>query len=118
MNAADRLPGFHQARRSASLTVLGVLLAIGVPAAAITVAALWEAGLRDFHRNDPLVGTLSSLLFPGLVISPIGLLLAGAGMRVHGLWRWAAHLAVGLPLVVIVWLIAAVWLGGLTGQPV
>jgi hypothetical protein len=117
MNQAGHGPSSGHVERSPPLIVLGAVIAIAAPVVAIAVAALWDTGLVDPDRNDPLVRTLSSLLFPSLILSPIGLLLAGSGWRVHGVWRWAALFAVGLPLAVIVWFVAAAWLGGLAGQP-
>ena len=107
----------HAARRNVPLVVLGIVIAIAVPVASATVAALWSSGVIDPDPNGALVQTLSSLLFPSLLFSPIGLVLMASGAGLRRIWAWAAVFLLGLPLVAIVWFFSAAWLGGLAGRP-
>jgi hypothetical protein len=107
----------HAARRNVLLIVLGIVIAIAVPVASATVAALWSSGVIDPDPNGALVETLSSLLFPSLLFSPIGLVLIASGAGLRRALAWAAMFLLGLPLVAVVWFVAAAWLGGLAGQP-
>lgn len=104
-------------RRNAPLIALGAFVALGVPAASAGMAALWSGGMIEPDPNGALIQTLQSLALPGVVLSPVGLVLAlwGAGLR--GAGRWAALLLWGVPLLAVLWFFSAVWLGGLAGEP-
>lgn len=81
------------------------------------VAALWSVGVLSPDKDGTLIQTLQGLGLPGLVLSPIGLVLALWGARVRGAGRWAAFLLWGVPLLALLWFFSAVWLGGLAGEP-
>lgn len=104
-------------RRDVPLIVLGTFMALAVPAAMAGFAALWSGGVIDPDPNGDLIQTLQMLGLPGLVVSPIGLVLALWGANVRGAGRWAAFLLWGVPLLAVLWFFSAVWLGGLAGEP-
>lgn len=104
-------------RRNVPLIVLGTFMALAVPATMAGVAASWNGGLIRPDQNGALIQTLQGLGLPGLVLSPIGLVLALWGANVRGAGRWAALLLWGVPLLAVLWFFSAAWLGGLAGEP-
>jgi hypothetical protein len=99
------------------LIVLGAIMALGVPGASVIVAAFWSGGVIDPHPDGAVVQTLQSVAIPGLVLSPIGLLLVAWGAGVRSRLAWAAVLLWGLPVLAVMWFVSIAWLGGLAGEP-
>ena len=97
--------------------VAGLVLAFGVPLLAVAVAALWSNRIIAPDPDGPLVTTVQSLLLPAVLLAPIGLIAAGWALRLRGVFAWLALILYGIPAFLVVWFVAAAWLGGLAGEP-
>ena len=97
--------------------VAGLVLAFGVPVLAVAVAALWSNRIIAPDPDGSLVTTVQALLMPELVLAPVGLTLVGWAMRLRGILAWLALILYGVPAFLVLWLVAAAWLGGLAGEP-
>lgn len=97
--------------------VAGLILAFGVPLVAIATAALWSNRIIAPDPDGLLVTSLESMMPPALVGGPIGLLVVGWALRLREGLAWLALILNGIFGFVVLWFTAAVWLGGLAGEP-
>ncbi len=95
----------------------GTVIALAIPLVDLGVAVAWDRHLVDPDPNGQLIQALESIAPLGLLLGPMGIVVAARSRGVTGALRWAAVLLWTLPAFAILWLAAAIWLGGLAGEP-
>ncbi|HEX6656376.1 MAG TPA: hypothetical protein VF153_09210 [Candidatus Limnocylindria bacterium] len=104
-------------KRSTPWLVAGLALASTLPLISLLLAGLWSAGIVTPDPNGAIVQSIEALWLPALVVSPLGLVLAAWGVGVRTALGWIAAFVLGLPVLAVVYLAAAICLGGLAGEP-
>jgi len=105
------------ARRRVAGTIVGIVLALAIPVSNGVVAALWSSGVLQLDPEGAFVKSLEAPGLAGILLGPIGIVVAGwfAGVRTFS--GWFALIILGIPLVTILWFYAIASLGGLAGEP-
>jgi hypothetical protein len=98
-------------------TIVGIVLALAIPVSNGVVAVLWSSGVLQLDPEGAFVKGLEAPGLAGIVLGPIGIVVAGwfAGVRTFS--GWFALIILGIPLVTIFWFYAVASLGGLAGEP-
>ena len=99
------------------LIALGILVAIGAPAAQILVAWLWDRGVISPEPNGLFVQTLQFGSGVELLLAPLGICFIGVGYRLATPVRWIVLFALCSPVIAVLWFLGAASLGGLAGEP-
>jgi hypothetical protein len=97
--------------------IAGVVIALTIPLVELGLAFAWDRRLIDPDPNGPMMQAVESIAPVGLLLGPIGIVVAARSGGVTGALRWAAVLLWTLPAFAILWFGAAAWLGGLAGEP-
>ena len=95
---------------------VGAFIALVVPISFLVLARLAEAGITPSDQMHTLVPLLDTILFSGVLLGPIGIVVA---VRAAGFGR-GEGVAVGivaLPVSAIVWFMCVATLGGALGNP-
>jgi len=98
-------------------TVVGVVLALAIPISNGVVALLWSSGVLQLDPEGALVKGLEAPGLAGLLLGPIGIVVAGWFAGVRTFTGWFVLIVLGIPLVTIFWFYAIASLGGLAGEP-
>jgi hypothetical protein len=98
-------------------TVVGVVLALAIPISNGVVAVLWSSGVLQLDPEGALVKGLEAPGLAGLLLGPIGIVVAGWFAGVRTFTGWFVLIVLGIPLVTIFWFYAIASLGGLAGEP-
>jgi hypothetical protein len=96
--------------------LVGVLIAVVVPLSTLIVASLWDRGILDLEPNGPFVQTLQAVSFYGIVLGPVGIVVAGRSARISG-YAWISLFIVAVPMLFALWFVSVAYLGGLAGEP-
>src|SRR5258706_5579461 len=104
-------------RRKIAGTVVGVALALAIPVSNGVVAVLWSSGVLQLDPEGAFVKGLEAPGLAGILLGPIGIVIAGwfAGVRTFN--GWFVLVILGIPLLTILWFYAIASLGGLAGEP-
>ncbi len=97
--------------------IAGVVIALTIPLVDLGVAFAWDRHLIAPDPNGALIQALEDIAPWGLLLGPIGIVVAARSGGLSGGLRWAAVLLWTLPAFAILWFGAAAWLGGLAGEP-
>lgn len=97
--------------------LLGVVVALGLPAAYRLLAALVEGGIAPYDGVHSLLNLLFTISFVELALAPLGILIAGTAAGVRGAAAWILLFVVALPIVLFAWAIAVLTLSGTLGNP-
>ena len=104
-------------RRKIAGTVVGVALALAIPVSNGVVAALWSTGVLQLDPEGALVKGLEAPGLAGILLGPIGIVVAGWFAGVRTFPGWFVLIVLGIPLLTILWFYAIASLGGLAGEP-
>jgi hypothetical protein len=97
--------------------IVGVAIALAIPASNGVVAWLWGGGLLQLDPDGPLVHALEAPGLAGILLGPIGIVVAGWSGRVRSPATWFVLIILLIPTVTVVWFYAIASLGGLAGEP-
>jgi hypothetical protein len=97
--------------------VAGIVLALAIPVSNGLVAFLWGNGVIRLDPDGDFVRTLEAPGLAGILLGPIGIVVAGWFGGVRDALSWTALIVFAIPLVTMAWFFAVVWLGGLAGEP-
>jgi hypothetical protein len=98
-------------------TIVGIVLAFAIPVSNGVVAVLWSSGAIQLDPEGAFVKGLEAPGFGGILLGPIGIVVAGWFAGVRTVIGWFALIILGIPLVTIFWFHAVASLGGLAGEP-
>ncbi len=98
-------------------TIVGIMLALAIPVSNGVVAVLWSSGVLQLDPEGALVKSLEAPGLAGILLGPIGVVVAGwfAGVRTFS--GWFVLITLGIPLGTIFWFYSIASLGGLAGEP-
>jgi hypothetical protein len=97
---------------------LGAFIALVVPASCLVLARLLELGIVSRDQVHPLVPLLDTILFPwGVVLGPIGVVVAGTSAGIRGGFGWLVLMIVAVPPLASLWLAGVFAYSGATGRP-
>jgi hypothetical protein len=104
-------------RRQIAGTIVGIVLAFAIPVSNGVVALLWGGGAVQLDPDGVFVKGLEAPGLAGILVGPIGIVIAGwfAGVRTFS--TWFVLIVLGIPLLTILWFYAVASLGGLSGEP-
>ncbi len=104
-------------RRKIAGTIAGIVLAFAIPVSNGVVAVLWSSGVLQLDPEGAFVKGLEAPGLAGILLGPIGIVIAGwfAGVRTFN--GWFVLVILGIPLLTILWFYAIASLGGLAGEP-
>jgi hypothetical protein len=103
--------------RSTPAILVGVVLALGMPALSMAVAVMWSWGAIEPDPDGALVQALQAVGLPALLLCPFGLIITVWAAGIRSILGWTASLVYGLPLLAVIWFVSVAWLGGLAGEP-
>lgn len=101
--------------------IVGLTIALALPAANALVAGLWQLGVLDLglggaHQpNNSIVQALFSTVGWELLLGPAGIAIAGWSASLRGTVAWTRYLRVAVPGLFAVWLVAAMYLSLVNG---
>lgn len=98
-------------------TIAGAVIALAIPLSNGLAAILWGNGLIQLEPEGWLVKILQAPGLAGILLGPIGLVIAAWFAGVRSVLSWLSVLIVGLPLLAMLWFYAIASLGGLAGEP-
>jgi hypothetical protein len=107
----------HLSRRQAIGAIVGIVLALAIPVSNGVVAILWGSGALQLDPEGALVKGLEAPGLAGILLGPIGIVIAGWFAGVRGFSGWFVLIILGIPLLTMVWFYAIASLGGLAGEP-
>lgn len=107
----------HMSRRQITGTIVGVVVALAIPVSNGVVALLWGSGALQLDPEGALVQGLEAPGLAGILLGPIGIVIAGWFAGVRSFSGWFVLIILGIPLLTIVWFYAIASLGGLAGEP-
>ena len=97
---------------------IGAFIALVVPISNLVLARLVEAGIVPSDQVQTLVHPLDSILFPwGVLLGPIGVVVAGKSAGVRGGCGWLVLIILTVPALASLWLYGALELSAATGNP-
>ena len=97
---------------------VGVFIALVVPISYLALALLVKTGIVPSAQMQTLVHSLDRILFPwGVLLGPIGVVVAGRSAGVRGGCGWLVLIILGVPALAWLWLYGALELGAATGNP-
>jgi hypothetical protein len=104
-------------RRRVAGTIAGLMLALAIPVSNGVLALLWGGGMVQLDPEGALVKGLEAPGLAGILLGPIGIVIAGwfAGVRTFA--TWFVLIVLGIPLLTMLWFYAVASLGGLAGEP-
>lgn len=118
IGASSTDPDSNRAGRPNGWGVLaGLVIATCVPILSLMVALVWDVGIVELEPNGPFVQGVQGISPLGLLLAPIGIVVALWAGRVRSLLTWVASFIVAIPLLAVLWFIAVAYLGGLAGEP-
>lgn len=98
--------------------VVGPLVALGLPIIFLVIAAAVTRGSPSFGLVHDLFNQFGLLLALGeLVLAPLGIVILGRGLGVHGSAAWAGLLVIGLPVALVMMVDSVLQLSGALGMP-
>jgi hypothetical protein len=103
-------------RRTGGL-VAGLMIATGIPASTIVIAALWHNRIIELDPAGALVHLVQTVQLPALILAPVGIVVVGWALRLRGLLPWLGLVLWGIPVLAVAWFVGAAWIGGLAGEP-
>jgi hypothetical protein len=96
---------------------VGAFIALVVPTLYLVLARLLEVGIVSRDQVHPLVQFLD-VLFPwGVLLGPIGIVVAGRSADIRGAFGWIVLLVLTVPALASVWLASVFAYSGATGRP-
>lgn len=98
-------------------TIVGIVIALAIPVSNGIVALLWGSGLLQLDPEGALVKGLEAPGLAGILLGPIGIVIAGWFAGARSFNAWFVLIILGIPLLALVWFYAIVSLGGLAGEP-
>jgi hypothetical protein len=104
-------------RRQIAGTVVGIVLALAIPVSNGVVAVLWSSGVLQLDPEGPFVKGLEAPGLAGILLGPIGIVIAGWFAGVRTFPGWFVLIVLGIPLLTMLWFYAIASLGGLAGEP-
>jgi hypothetical protein len=107
----------HFARRQTVGTIVGIVVALAIPVSNGVVAMLWGGGAIQLDRDGAVVQGLEAPGLAGVLLGPIGIVIAGWFAGVRGVGGWIVLMILGVPLLTMLWFYAVASLGGLAGEP-
>jgi hypothetical protein len=110
------VPEHHPTRRTRGL-LSGLMIAAGIPASTIVIAALWHNSIIELDPDDALVHVVQTLQLLALILAPVGIVVIGWALRLRGFLPWLGLVLWGIPVLAVVWFVGAAWIGGLAGEP-
>jgi hypothetical protein len=97
---------------------IGAFIALVVPISYLVLARLVEAGIVSSDQVQTLVHPLDSILFPwGVLLGPIGVVVAGRSAGIRGAFGWFVLMVVAVPVLTSLWLGSVMAFGSATGNP-
>ena len=97
---------------------IGAFIALVVPTSNLVLAQLVEAGIMPSDQVQTLVHPLDSILFPwGVLLGPIGVVVAGRSAGIRGASAWFVLMVVAVPVLTSLWLGSLLAFGSATGNP-
>jgi hypothetical protein len=97
---------------------LGVVIAIFVPISYVILSQLVQAGIAPYEGTHSLLGLFGLIGWISLFgLGPLGLVIAGWSAGIRGVGAWIVTIILGLPLLVVIWLVGVVSLSGTLGNP-
>jgi hypothetical protein len=97
---------------------IGAFVALVVPISYLVLARLVEAGIMSSDQVQTLVHPLDSILFPwGVLLGPIGVVVAGRSAGIRGAFGWFVLMVVAVPVLTSLWLGSVMAFGSATGNP-
>jgi hypothetical protein len=114
--------GWTQPASAGALTVkswrglgVGAFIALVVPTSFLLLARLAEAGIASSHQMQaPL---LTAILFSGVLLGPIGIVIAGRSAGIRGALGWLVLIILTVPALACLWFISLPVFRGATGRP-
>ena len=97
--------------------LLGAVVALGLPLIFWVTALLVTADIAPYEPVHALFDAFSFLALLEIALGPLGIVMIGAGARVHGVGAWIAVMAGGLPVVFFAWIASVLMLSGALGNP-
>jgi hypothetical protein len=94
-----------------------VVIALAIPVSNGVVALLWGGGVLQLDPEGPFVKGLEAPGLGGILLGPIGIVIAGWFAGIRGFSAWFVLIILGIPLLTIAWFYAIASLGGLAGEP-
>ena len=104
-------------RRRIAGTVVGIALALAIPVSNGVVAVLWSSGVLQLDPEGAFVKGLEAPGLAGILLGPIGIVVAGWFAGVRTFPGWFVLIILGIPLLSMLWFYAVASLGGLAGEP-
>jgi hypothetical protein len=98
-------------------TIIGIVLALAIPVSNGLVAILWSSGALQLDPEGAVVKGLEAPGLAGVLLGPIGIVIAGWFAGVRSIAGWSLLILLGIPLLTLVWFYAIASLGGLAGEP-
>ncbi|HEY5276079.1 MAG TPA: hypothetical protein VIK38_06020 [Coriobacteriia bacterium] len=96
---------------------VGAFIALVVPISFLVLARLAEAGITPSDQMHTLVPLLDTILFSGVLLGPIGIVVAGRSVGIRGALGWLVLMIVTVPALAYLWFISALLYSGATGRP-
>ena len=98
--------------------LVGVLVALVVPAADLLLAQLVGHGIAPYAQARSLLDVIGLLSWASLfVLGPVGIVVAGWSGGVRNAFAWLVLLVVALPVYVVVWFVCVATVSGALGNP-
>ena len=97
---------------------VGAFIALVVPTFYLVLARLLEVGIVSRDQVHPLVPLLDTILLPwGVLLGPIGAVVAGRSAGIRGVFGWLVLMIVAVPALASLWLASVFAYSGATGRP-
>jgi hypothetical protein len=117
--AIDVAPATGVATPAASRrgVVLGLILALAIPASYWVLAILVQSGIVPYDPVHAMLGALGTIALLEVLVGPLGIGIVAWSARIREAALWAALFILGIPVLAIVWFFAVANLSGTLGNP-
>ncbi len=97
---------------------VGAFIALVLPISYAVLGRLLEVGIVPRNQVHPFLPLLDSILFPyGVLLGPIGVVVAGRSAGVRGAAGWLVLMIVTVPALACLWIFSILLYSGATGRP-